>query len=176
MSSKGYKPIKNQLEKLELKKNYESFLDKNNIPPIKKLKDNLYIDFPDDVSEIPREDLGRFLGIYESEAAWLSYLLVRKKIEEKIAKNIISSLYNELFINTSGSPAERKAQVLSNYYYIEYLNEVTIIEGEVEILNTSLSAQERYAKVISREISNREKSDNWKNRVTLLTDSEGKNE
>lgn len=132
-------------------------LSKANIP--RPAKPRKILDFPEDITDIPSDSLGEYIGVYESHAAWISYCLSRRRIDLDIGESLLEFLYNDLFCKVRGGGAtERKAAVLSDPFYFECSMELQEIRNEVKVLENSLESMERFSKAISREITSRKMS------------------
>lgn len=170
------KTIKQEIEDWKLQSKAERKLLKADIPAPKRLKRSLYLDFPDDVTEIPDKELGHYLGIYESQAAWISYCRARREIDLEHGRILLDYVYAKLLISKEGKTTEQKAQVEADPFYNKCKLEFLEIEADLKMLNASLESCERYAKTISREITNRkDKVDYFPQRRTgsVLSDKQG---
>lgn len=149
------KSIQEEVTELKLKDQAATRLLKAGIPKVKQPKAENYLEFPEDVSEIPSKDLGKYLGIYESEAGWVSYCIARREIDLAHAKVLLVFVYNTLLSNRVDKPTERKMKVEADDFYLGCKMEVTDMEADISLLKASRDNLERYAKAVSREMTNR---------------------
>lgn len=171
MARKDLPQIKAELEDLKIKNQAEARLKKAEVPLAKKPNKEKYEAFPDDITDIPDQDLGRFLGVYEAECAWVRYLIARREIDQEYGNMLLGHVYAKLFISSAGGATEKKAEVLADDFYLKCQKEIIEVAADLKLLYASLEACERYAKSISREMTMR-RDQNWTNRSTLPGRSE----
>lgn len=155
--------IAEEVAALRLKDEAAVRVAKAGIPVPKQPDKSLYQEFPGDITDIPDKDLGRFLGIYEAEAAWTGYCIARREIDQEhaqllleFAKNKMSCQFRAQFPQESAT--QLKERVGADSFYLACVMEVKSLEADLKLLNSSKESFERYAKAISREITNRKDS------------------
>jgi len=165
MLSKKFKDssisLKEEVKNVSLKQESLKKLEKSQIPLPKKPQISLYKEFPKDITEVPKGELGGYIGIYEAEAAWISYCISQRKIDLRYARILLGYVYNKtmaIFSKDRNKVTEVKNLVESDDFYVSCKMDVEEINSEISMLQTSLEACERYGKAISREITNRKDS------------------
>lgn len=134
-------------------------INKLELPEVKKVKAKDIKQMPDDVSDIPSEDLGNYYSMYESTCAWIDKCLTIRKIDISIAEEMIEYVFNKKMVKAKGKTAvTRKSNVFSDPLYLECKLELKSIETEIEILSSKYRAYQAYARSISREITIRHDS------------------
>jgi hypothetical protein len=149
------KTLKEEVDSMQLKIDAEKRLLKAEIPTPKKPSKKIQLEFPDDLTDIPDKQLGQYLGVYESQASWIGYCIARREIDYDQGKLLLDYVYSKLMVESEGKLSQQKASIESNTFYVECKLEFLEIEADLKLLRASLDAYERYAKAISREISNR---------------------
>jgi hypothetical protein len=150
------KSVQEEVQDVKLRFEAEKKLKQAGIPAPIQPKASGISDFPNDVTEIPHSDLGMYLGQYESMAAWIGYEIAQKEIDLDHAKILLDYVYGQLLSKGGeGKASEQKARVAGNEFYLQCRLEYTEIEADLRILRASLDTYERYARTISREITNR---------------------
>jgi hypothetical protein len=148
--------LKEEVDRLKLKIDAEKRLQKAEIPSPKKPRKGILKEFPDDVTDIPDAELGEYMGIYEGQAAWISFCIARREIDYDHAKVLMDYLYNKILTSLpEAKVTEQRATVEANIFYVECKMEHLEIEADLKLLRSSLESFERYSKTISREISSR---------------------
>jgi len=147
--------LEKDIKKQKLIEKAKETLNSLEIPQAKKIKKDLIMEFPNDVSELPRGELGRYLGIYESEVAYIETSIAQREIDKEYAETILTYLYNSLLVSENGSPTERKAKVLGSKKYTKAVIARNKVIAELKLLKASSLSYQNYARAISREISNR---------------------
>lgn len=150
--------IKDEIDSVKLRLQAERLAKEEEIPlPACPAKAKV-LDFPDDVTEVPQSELGKYLGEYEAHAAWVRYQIACKEIEYDHGTVLMDYIHSKVILKYSGKQQEVKAQVATDPLYLDAKMEFIEIESELRILKASLDALERYSRTISREITNRIKT------------------
>ena len=114
--------------------------------------------YPEDLTELPDAELGRYLGQYEGYSAWLGYLVSRLEIDLKQAEILLDFVKSKLISQAQGQITVRKQIAESDDFYLECKLQVVTIDAELKLVKSSYDAYDRYARAISREISSRKNS------------------
>ena len=149
------KTLKEEVDTLKNKFKTKGRMLRDEIPLPEKPVQKTLLKFPSDVTEIPNEDLGMYLGVYEAHAAWVSFCIAQKEIDCDIAKALLSFVYNKILTSAEGKITEQRAVVEGNSFYVSCKMELLDIEADLKLMEASLDSLNRYSKTISREISNR---------------------
>jgi hypothetical protein len=149
------KSIKAELVKYNSKQSAEGKLKKAEIPVVKKPSKNEFLPFPEDLSEVPGEDLGKYIGVYEAQLTWIGYCIARVEIDLEYARTLLGYVYSKIFSRLRETATIRKAIVLSDEFYLQCQKEVLEVEVDLKMLRASYEMFEHYSKAVSREITNR---------------------
>lgn len=150
------KSVQEEVQDVKLRFEAEKKLKQAGIPAPIQPKASEILDFPSDVTEIPHAELGRYLGQYESMAAWVGYEIAQREIDLDHSRILLDYVYGQLLARGGeGKASEQKARVAGNEFYLQCRLEVVEVEAEIKVLRASLDTYERYARTISREITNR---------------------
>lgn len=150
------KTVQEEVQDTKLRFEAEKRLKQAGIPAPTQPKVSSIEEFPLDVTEIPHQELGRYLGQYESMAAWVGYEVAQREIDLDHARILVDYVYGQLLSSSGeGKASELKARVAGNDFYLQCRLELSEIEADLKVLRASLDTYERYARTISREITNR---------------------
>ena len=151
--------IEEEVKSSKVKEEITQAMIKNGIPiPVKPSVEQYkkYMYLPDDITSIHNQELGNYLAMYESQAAWLGYLVARKECEVRHAQTLLNFVFNKLVSSSTGTQIQiKKASAEADPYYTQCKLEADEIVSEAAMLKSSLITMERYARVISREITSR---------------------
>lgn len=117
-------------------------------------------EFPEDITELTDEDVGRYLASYDSEVAYIRYLLSRAEVKFKYGKYILETFRKQLYaLARAGNVTQRDAQSLvdNNPQLMEAEMELMEIDAEKMLLDSRMDIFTRYSKLMSREITRRKK-------------------
>lgn len=148
--------IIDEVKRKKFKSKSAERLSKLKIPKPIQPAEEIIEDFPKDITEVPKADLGRYLGVYEAESSWIGFCIAEKEIEQEHAKALLNYVYHRLHNKAPGKATDKKSKVLADKFYTKCLLETNTLEADVKLLKASLVAYQSYSKAISREISNRE--------------------
>jgi hypothetical protein len=138
--------IKRQAQKAKILVDVE----KKNIPLPKKIDKENVPELPNDLSDIPDSEIGSVYLQYESMCAWINYQIAVQNIRIRHGERLLG------FARAKRMKSLKRGEIDQDEFYVNCAMDVDKLKGELGILESSYFGFERYAKAVSREITNRQ--------------------
>jgi len=156
---KGEKSIREQILDPEMYDRIEAKInDKHKIPVVDRPKNIL--PFPEDVTVLSSEEVGRFLAMYDAEIAYIRSILARVEVQVDHGQTILNTYRKQLFLGhrSTCSSMDAQAWVDIDKSVVDAEAALQELRAEKSMLTARLESFTKYSASISREISRR-KSD-----------------
>jgi len=143
--------IKDEIDRIKIKDKATINIEKAELPRPGRPKE--FLDFPSDITEIPSQDLGKYLAIYQAFASWTRYLISRREVDLKHGKLLLKFVYAKLYSQCTGK--NKKIEIDNDEFYLRAELDIIEIESDIAQFSSILESYKEYSSSISREISNR---------------------
>jgi hypothetical protein len=158
--------IKEEIDRQKRRAEALKQLRRLKLPQPKEISEDDIIPFPENVTDVPSEDLGQYLAVYEGAVARIEWCIAEIEIEQDHAQELLDFIYNKKYTEEykDGTATERKMQVESDEFYLKCKLEVSVYEDQLKLMRKTSAAYQGYARSISREITSRKDTQGWAGR------------
>lgn len=125
-------------------------------------------DFPDDVTSLSSEEVGKFLSCYDAEVAYIRYLLAKVEIQASNGRYILDNFKKRMYLGMRSEMNTHDSQAWTDIdlNVVNAEKALREIESERMLLQSRLDIFTKYSASISREISRR-KGEDWAEKVRV---------
>jgi hypothetical protein len=113
-------------------------------------------DMPDDVTALPSQEVGRLYGLYTAMACYYDSLATEAEVQATIAESYRDQLIASVRLTKSGTVADKDSKTTSDDRVIQATHDLLRATAKAKLLRSMCRGQERFANVLSREITRRE--------------------